>query len=93
MTRFIIGTIAKLDKPTTASQRGSQAVNNYFEQKTEADAQAERDAILSTSMEDIKSFQSLTQDILSENIICVYGNDQIIQENETLFDETFYVTE
>ncbi len=93
ITRFIIGTIAKIDKPTTASQRGSQAVNNYFEKKTKADAQAERNAILSTTTEDIKSFKTMIQDILNENIICVYGNDQIIQENESLFDTTFYVTE
>jgi len=93
MTRFIIGTIAKLDKPTTPSQRGSQAVNNYFEQKTKADAQAERDAILNTTAEDIKAFQNLIQDVLNENNICVYGNDQIITENESIFDLTFYVTE
>lgn len=93
MTRFIIGTISKLDKPTTASQRGSRAVNNFFEQKTKEEAQAERDAILSTTPEDIRSFKAMIQDVLNEDIICVYGNDQTIQENESLFDETFYVTE
>ncbi len=92
MTRFIIGTISKLDKPTTASQRGSRAVNNYFEQKTKAEAQAERDAILSTTPEDIRSFKTMIQDVLNEDIICVYGNDQTIKENEELFDTTFYVS-
>ena len=93
MTRFIIGTIANIDGPTTASQRGSRAVSNYFEKTTQKEAQEERDAILSTTVEDIKSFKKLVQDVLNENAICVYGNDQKIQENEKLFDTTFNVAE
>ncbi|MFP4665101.1 MAG: insulinase family protein [Bacteroidales bacterium] len=92
MTRFIIGTISKLDEPTTASQRGSSAVNNYFEQKTKAEAQAEREAILSTTPEDIRAFKTMIQDVLNEDIICVYGNDERIKENESIFDTTFYVS-
>src|SRR5690606_15421529 len=36
MTRFIIGTISNIDRPTTASQRGSMAMNNYFTKRTKA---------------------------------------------------------
>lgn len=93
MTRFIIGTIAKIDGPTTASQRGSSAVNNYFENITKEEVQAERDAILSTTVEDIREFKTLIQDVLDENIVCVYGNDKKIEENEEIFDTIFHVSE
>jgi Zn-dependent M16 (insulinase) family peptidase len=86
MTRFIIGTISKIDGPTTPSQRGSRAISNYFEKATKEEAQTERDAILSTTSEDIRSFQKLVQDVLNEDAICVYGNDQKIKENESLFN-------
>ena len=92
MTRFIIGTIANIDEPTTASQRGSIAVKNYFNKKTIEDLKVERSAILATTSEDIKSMSKMIQDILSQNAICVYGNDEKIKENKDLFENTFNVT-
>ncbi len=93
LTRYIIGTISNIEGPTTASQRGSMAVANYFEQATKEEAQAERDAILSTSVEDIKSFKKLVEDVLNQNIICVYGNEEKIKENNDLFKTTVALTE
>lgn len=92
MTRFIIGTIANIDGPTTASQRGNIAVTNYFNKITLDDLKAERSAILTTAAEDIKSMSKMIQDILSQNAVCVYGNDEKIKENKDLFESTFNVT-
>ncbi len=85
MTRYIIGTISSIDRPTTASQRGSKAFNNFFTKETKSELEAERNAILSTTPEDIKSYSDMVKDILAQNIICVYGNDQKIKSNKKLF--------
>ncbi|MCG8412381.1 MAG: insulinase family protein [Bacteroidales bacterium] len=92
MDRFIIGTVSRLERPTTASERGNIATRNYFNKTTKELVQAERDAVLSTTVEDIKSFEKMIKDILEQNAICVYGNNQKIKENKSLFKTTYNVT-
>ncbi|GAO30307.1 insulinase family protein [Geofilum rubicundum] len=92
MTRFIIGTISNMDRPTTASQRGSMAINNCFTKQTKAKLEAERHAVLTTSVEDIRSYEEMMADVLAQDVICVYGNDQKIKDNENLFMEIKSVT-
>jgi len=92
MTRFIIGTISNIDRPTTASQRGSIAMNNYFMKKTKAEMEKERNAVLNTTAEDIRSYEQMIRDIMEQDVICVYGNDQKIKAHKDLFKETKYIT-
>jgi hypothetical protein len=87
MTRYIIGTIAQIDRPLTPSQEGNLAVQYYFENISREDKQKERDAVLTTTADDIKNFEKLVSDILSQNIYCVYGNEEKIQANKELFKE------
>ena len=87
MTRFIIGTISGMDKPQTPSQRGGTAVNRYFTGLTKEQVQADRDAVLSTTLEDVKSYEQMIIDILNNSPICVYGNEDKLQENKTVFDK------
>jgi hypothetical protein len=87
MTRYIIGTISNIDGPTTPSMRGYMAMNNYFTNTTRAEMEAERNAILNTTAEDIRGFAKMISDVMAQNIICVYGNDQKIKENDDLFKE------
>jgi len=93
MTRFIIGTISGLDRPTTASQRGSIGVNNYFTKITLEQLKAERKDVLMTTPEDIRAMEKMVQDILSQNAICVYGGEEKIKSNKDLFKSTFSVIE
>ena len=92
MTRFIIGTIARMDRPNTASQRGHIAFGRYFRNTTIEELQAERAAVLGTKLEDIKSFENMIKDILDQNAICVYGNEDKIKENKDLFNDIYNVT-
>ena len=85
MTRFIIGTIAALDYLTTPSQRGDISFRNYFMNKTLESAQKERDAVLSTTPQDIRDMSKFISEILKQNVVCVYGNDGIIKTNKDLF--------
>jgi Zn-dependent M16 (insulinase) family peptidase len=93
MTRYIIGTIARMDGPMTASQKGKRAIRYYFEKTTPEELKAEREAVLSTTSEDIKEMKKMIEDILSQNAICVYGNEEKVEENAKLFNEVINLTE
>lgn len=92
MTRFIIGTISNMDYPTVASQRGAIAYGRYFRNFTIEDLKEERNAVLTTTVEDIKGMEKMVADILNQNAICVYGNEDKIKENKDLFNEIMKVT-
>jgi Zn-dependent M16 (insulinase) family peptidase len=86
MTRYIIGTIARIDQPMTPSQKGAQAASTYFTKRKKEDLQRDRDAILTTTAEDIREFSEMIQKILDQNAICVYGNAEKINQEKELFD-------
>ena len=92
MTRYIIGTISNIDRPTTASQRGSMAFRNYFTESTKEEMKTERNAILSSTAEDIRSYKNMIADAMARNVICVYGNDKTIKTNESIFKEIKHTT-
>jgi presequence protease len=85
MSRFIIGTIAGLDYLTTPSQRGDLSFRNYFMNKTMSSIQKERDAVLSTTPQDIRDMSKFISEILKQDVVCVYGNDVTIKANKDLF--------
>jgi Zn-dependent M16 (insulinase) family peptidase len=91
MTRYIIGTIAKLDQPMTSSGKGTSAMRYYFEKTTADMLNAERKAVLSTSAEDIHGMKKMVQDILAKNEYCVYGSEAKISENKALFDKLIQI--
>jgi presequence protease len=87
MTRFIIGTIARLDQPKNASQKGRTAMQCFFEKTTADMLRKERKEILSTTAKDIREMKKMVGDILARNTWCVYGNEAKIRENSRLFRE------
>ncbi|SFE89791.1 insulinase family protein [Thermophagus xiamenensis] len=88
MTRYIIGTIANIDGPTTPSIRGARAYYYYLTKTTKEEMEAERNAILNTTPEDIRAFAPMISDVMKQNIWCVYGNDKKINDNKELFKST-----
>lgn len=87
MTRYIIGTISQIDGPMTASQKGTRAFEYYFQNITPEWLKAEREAILSTTADDIKGMKKMLEDVLAQDALFVYGNEQKVQENNDLFGE------
>ncbi|MFN8239755.1 MAG: insulinase family protein [Bacteroidales bacterium] len=85
MTRFIIGTIAGMDFLTTPEQRGYISFSNYFSKKTPESEQKHRDEVLSVTKEDIRGMSTFIEDVLKQNTICVYGNDELLKKNSKLF--------
>lgn len=92
MTRFIIGTISRMDYPTTASQRGSIAFSRYFHKTTKEEIQKIRSEVLSTTLDDVKGMEKMVSEILGKNAICVYGNAEKVEENKDLFNSIRKIT-
>jgi hypothetical protein len=89
MRRFIIGTISNMDRPRSPSQEGRTALSYYLTNTTPKQVQAVRDAVLSTTAEDIRSMADFVEKIIDESALCVYGNEDKIKSQENLFKETF----
>lgn len=85
MARYIIGTIADLDAPLTPSQKGEHATTLFLSQRTHEELQLERDAVLSTTQEDIRNFQHLVTSSMAQNVICAYGNADQLTADQSLF--------
>ena len=91
MTRYIIGTIAGLDNPLTPSQMGSMAFKYELEKTTKEQIQKHRDEVLSTKLDDIKAMKEMVGKILAQNIHCVYGNEDKVQQNKDLFKNVMQI--
>jgi Zn-dependent M16 (insulinase) family peptidase len=85
MTKYIIGTISELDSPLTPSMKGERATAYYIRGISEKQRQEEREEVLNTKPEDIKSFKDLVTDITKENCYCVLGNETKLKDNKDLF--------
>ena len=92
MTKYIIGTISQLDTPLTSPQKGERATNRYLRKISQQDIQQERNEILGTQQVDICNLASIVDDAMKENYLCVFGSEQKIKENKTIFDHVTNVT-
>ena len=87
LTSYIIGTISQLDPATTPHMRGQIATNRYISGLTQEDVQKTRDEVLSTKLEDIKAFVPLIDEAMKKDYLCVLGNENMIRQNEKLFNK------
>ncbi|HEX2867701.1 MAG TPA: insulinase family protein [Ignavibacteriales bacterium] len=85
MTRFIIGTVSRMDMPYTPSQKGNIAVKYFLEKTKPEDLQKERDEVLSTTAQDIRGMKKLVSDVVSQKTYCVYGNEEKLKSQKDLF--------
>ncbi|WP_070110678.1 insulinase family protein [Clostridium acetireducens] len=88
MTKYIIGTIARLDIPLTPSMKGERGDAYYFSGITKDIIQKERDEILSTTEKDIQDLFELISKSVEEDYICVLGNEEKIKDNSDIFNKT-----
>ncbi|AOY76399.1 insulinase family protein [Clostridium formicaceticum] len=85
MTKYVIGTISKMDAPLTPSMKGQEATAYYISQITEDDLQRERDEVLRIKSEDIKKLSKLIKEVMEQNYFCVLGNEGKIKERKEVF--------
>ena len=86
LTKILIGCVGRLDPPMTADRKGSASMVEYLTGKTYELKQKRRDELLSTRLEDIKSFTGLFREIKESGNVCVLGNEEKIKKSKNRFD-------
>lgn len=57
----------------------------YISGVTQADVQKFRDEIFGTTVEDIRNYAPMMEEIINQNNICVSGSKDLIEANKDLF--------
>jgi Zn-dependent M16 (insulinase) family peptidase len=87
MTKYILGTISKMDAPLTPSMKGEAASDHFIRHITQEDIQQTRNEVLSTTQHDIRGFSEMVSEVMKQNHYCVIGDGEIIKNNSDMFDE------
>jgi len=88
LRRLIIGTISKRDYPRDPVQKAALYVERTFMGITEELRQKDRLDILSTRLEDLRSFSEMVGKVMNQDVLCVVGNEKRIEEQKALFKST-----
>ena len=86
LTKFIIGCVGRLDPPLTPDRKGSISMIDYLTGMTYEQRQLRREQVMGTTVDDVRSFAELFQQIRDRGNICVLGNEEKIKESEGLFN-------
>ena len=89
MTKYILGTINRLEQPKTNMEKLNEAINLSYKEITAEALKQERLEILQTSAEDIRSCAELLKLISGLENACTIGSEQKIKD-ET--DSEFFQT-
>ena len=85
MTKYIIGTLGGMDAPLYPEGKGQRAITAYLKKITIEELQVERDEILGATDVDIRNLADMIEAVLSDNNLCVIGNENNIQKEKELF--------
>ncbi len=87
MTKYIIGTISNLDIPLTPRIRGIRSRTAYLEGTTYEMLQQARDQVLGAKAEDIRALAAYIDAFMSDDIVCVVGNEEKLRAAKEQFME------
>lgn len=85
LTKYIIGTISDMDVPLTPQAKGERSLVSYLCNYEYEEMQKERDEVLSVTVEDIRKLADYVEAFLSDDCLCVVGNEDEIRKNSNLF--------
>lgn len=86
LTKFIIGCVGQLDPPLTADRKGSISMVEHLTGLTFEHKQKRREELLSTQLNDLKSFAPLFASIKERGNVCVLGNEEKVKQAKPAFD-------
>ena len=86
MLQYIIGAISDLDTPKTPSAKGSYGLTAYLCNARMENIQRNRDELLGTTRDTIRSLADYVDAFMSDDCICVIGSAEKIEESSELFD-------
>ncbi|MBR1671048.1 MAG: insulinase family protein [Butyrivibrio sp.] len=84
--QYIIGAISELDTPKTPSAKGTYGLLAYMCNSKMENIQKNRDELLATDKEKIRSLADYVEAFMSDDCICVVGASDKIEEAKDLFD-------
>ncbi len=85
ITQFIIGAISDLDTPKTPSTKGAYGLTAYLCHADMDDIQKDRDDLIATDQEKIRSLAAYIEAFMDDECLCVVGDATKIEENKELF--------
>ena len=88
MTKYIIGTMSGIDQPMTPATQGDRSMNLYMNRVSKEMIQEERNQILDAKEQDIRALADIVEAALRDNLFCVIGSEEKIEEQQELFMET-----
>lgn len=86
LTKTIIGVFSNLDKPKSDRQLGNIAFERHLRTITDEQLQTERNAILSTTNEQLQNLAPLFTTILNQQKICVVGSQKELEKSQIILD-------
>ena len=86
MTKYIIGTMSRMDTPLTPSMKGEKADVQYLSGYTLEDELDERRQVIQTTIDDIRNLGNMVDEMMQDNIFCVVGNETNVKNEASLFD-------
>ncbi|MCI8956081.1 MAG: insulinase family protein [Eubacterium sp.] len=87
MRKYIIGTISNMDTPLSAADRSGREFTQYMSGTSYEMLKREREDVLKTDVEKIRSLAPKFKKALDKNHICVVGGKSAITSDEELFNE------
>lgn len=88
MTKYIIGAISDKDMPLTPQAKGIRSMTAYFADYDFEMEQKERDELLKTDDEVIRSLAEYISAFMEQDYICVIGGEEKIRNCSELFRHT-----
>ena len=84
--KYIIGAISDLDTPKTPSGKGAYGLTAYLCNAKMENIQRNRDELLGTTKETIRSLADYVDAFMQDECLCVIGTNDKIDEAKDLFD-------
>lgn len=87
LVQYLIGTISQLDFPYTPASEGKAAQVYHLVGVKKEEQQASRDELFATTNDVLRSFAPMLEACFAQNMYCVFGSPQKIDETKDLFTE------
>jgi Zn-dependent M16 (insulinase) family peptidase len=87
MRKYIIGTVNSLDATMSNPTKAKVAVIRYITGVTKEQIQKERDEVLGTNCDKIKSYRDMFKEAMKQENIVVIGNENALKLNKELFED------
>lgn len=85
MLKYVLGAVNRLDRPLNPREKGELAAKRRLTGVTAEMVQSERDGLLSTTPEKIRSYAAMVKACINVGNICTFGSEAKIKENEGFF--------